>query len=55
MTTRPRCARGHFLPATGDCRCEQPRPRWQTDLWGQGLTALQRYTIRTVTLAGRYL
>ncbi|MEU5091695.1 hypothetical protein [Streptomyces sp. NPDC021356] len=55
MTARPRCARGHFLPATGDCRCEQPRPRWQSDLWGQGLTARQRHSIRTVPITGRYL
>jgi hypothetical protein len=55
VTARPRCARGHFLAASGTCRCELPRPRWTADLWGQGLTALQRYTIRTIPLTGRYL
>lgn len=53
--TRPRCPRGHFLPATGDCRCDRPRARWDADLWGQGLTARQRHTITTVPLTGRYL
>lgn len=56
MSARPRCARGHFLPITGDCRCTRPRPAWNdADLWGQGLTARQRYSIRTVTITGSYL
>jgi len=61
--TRPRCPRGHFLPATGTCRCAlMPRPkrrrhrgRRDADLWGQGLTALQRHTIRDIPLTGSYL
>ena len=59
---RPRCPRGHFLPATGTCRCaltprtrRRRRDRRDADLWGQGLTALQRYTIRDVPLTGSYL
>ncbi|MFE4051212.1 hypothetical protein [Streptomyces sp. YIM B13518] len=55
MTARPRCARGHFLPATGTCRCEQPRARWTADLWGQGLTARQLHRTTTIPLTGRYL
>ncbi|MER8219724.1 hypothetical protein ABTZ58_03820 [Streptomyces sp. NPDC094143] len=61
--TRPRCPRGHFLPATGTCRCtltprtrhRRTRARRDADLWGQGLTALQRYTIRDIPLTGSYL
>lgn len=55
MTARPRCARGHFLAASGFCRCELPRPRWTADLWGQGLTARQRHSITTIPVTGRYL
>lgn len=53
--SRPRCPRGHFLAASGFCRCELPRPRWGTDLWGQGLTARQRHSITTIPVTGRYL
>ncbi|WP_309049262.1 hypothetical protein [Streptomyces sp.] len=54
--TRPRCPRGHFLPATGDCRCTRPRATCSTaDLYGQGLTLRQLHSIRTVTLTGSYL
>ncbi|OXS35410.1 hypothetical protein CHR28_10405 [Streptomyces sp. XY006] len=31
------------------------RDRRDADLWGQGLTALQRYTIRDIPLTGTYL
>ncbi|MER7801214.1 hypothetical protein ABTX71_12875 [Streptomyces parvulus] len=58
-----RCTRGHFIPATADtstCHCtltrRPKRRRWlDLDLWGQGLTALQRHSIRTVPVVGRYL
>ncbi|MET8826055.1 hypothetical protein ABZX40_13365 [Streptomyces sp. NPDC004610] len=52
---RPRCPRGHFLPADDTCRCQQDRPRWETDLWGQGLTPRQRHSIRTIPLTGTHL
>ncbi|MDX3679479.1 MULTISPECIES: hypothetical protein [Streptomyces] len=55
MTTRPRCPQGHFLAASGICRCQLPRPRRGADLWGQGLTARKRYGITDVPLTGRYL
>lgn len=55
MTTRRRCPRGHFLAATGACRCQLPRPRGDADLWGQGLTARQRHSITDVPVIGRYL
>jgi len=49
---RGRC--GHFLPATGDCRCTRPLPRssWHDDLWGQHLTGAP---IRTIRLATNHL
>ncbi|WCN06029.1 hypothetical protein [Streptomyces sp. M92] len=61
-----RCTRGHFIPATAPtdaCRCTLTRrpkrrpARWplDTDLWGQGLTAVQRHSIRTVPIVGSYL
>lgn len=62
-----RCTRGHFIPATAEttaCRCTLTyRPKrvpgarrpLESDLWGQGLTAIQRHTIRTVRLTGSYL
>jgi hypothetical protein len=55
--TRPRCPRGHFLPRTGTCRCTHTRQqlRRDADLWGQGLTARQRHTIRDIPLTGSYL
>jgi hypothetical protein len=45
------------------CRCRisprtrrrRTRARRDADLWGQGLTALQRYTIRDIPLTGSYL
>ena len=52
---RPRCPRGHFLPATGTCRCDRPRTRRHPDLWGQGLTVLQRHSITDIPLTGSYL
>jgi hypothetical protein len=55
VSGRPRCARGHFLPTSGICRCDLPRDSWAADLWGQGLTTRQRHSIRTVSLTGRYL
>ncbi|MFJ1653671.1 hypothetical protein ACIOC2_20235 [Streptomyces sp. NPDC088337] len=55
MTARPRCARGHFLPAAGNCRCFLPRPRPRADLWGQGLTRRRLRTMTTVQLTGSYL
>ncbi|MEU2062880.1 hypothetical protein [Streptomyces sp. NPDC013455] len=52
---RPRCPRGHFLPATGACRCTLPRPRrLSTDLWGQGRRILAR-SMTTVDVVGGYL
>jgi hypothetical protein len=63
--SRRRCVRGHFIAATAPtdaCHCiVRPRRRrparqpLEADLWGQGLTAVQRYTIRTVTTVGSYL
>lgn len=60
-----RCVRGHFIPAaasTNACTCvitrrsRRRRARWvDVDLWGQGLTALQRHSIRTVPITGTYL
>jgi hypothetical protein len=59
-----RCNRGHFIPATAPttaCTCTiRPRRRrarrpFHADLWGQGLTALQRHSIRTIPLTGSYL
>lgn len=58
-----RCTRGHFIPATAPttaCHCvARPRRRARRpldpDLWGQGLTAVQRHTIRTVPIVGSYL
>lgn len=55
MTARPRCARGHFLPAAGTCRCERPRIRWDVDLWGQGLPLRRKHTMTTIQLTGSYL
>jgi hypothetical protein len=55
VTARPRCARGHFLPASGTCRCALPRARWTADLWGQGLTDQQLHRTTTIPLTGRYL
>lgn len=69
MTARPRCTRGHFLPAAfsppptdpdDECRCVlKPRRRRRrhryssVDLHGQGLPPGARIT--TVPLTGRYL
>jgi len=57
MTPRPRCASGHFIPATaqpGPCRCtRRTRPHDHADLWGQGLPANARLT--AVPVIGRYL
>lgn len=59
-----RCTRGHFIPATAPttaCHCtltRRPKHRRRlldADLWGQGLTARQRHSIRTVPITGRYL
>lgn len=61
-----RCTRGHFSPATAPtdaCRCtltRRPKRRrarrpLDADLWGQGLTARQRHSIRTVPIVGSYL
>ncbi|MEU9065849.1 hypothetical protein AB0D60_02995 [Streptomyces sp. NPDC048306] len=60
-----RCVRGHFIPAaapTDACTCvltrrsRRRRTRWlDLDLWGQGLTVLQRHSIRTVPITGSYL
>ncbi|MGW0942932.1 hypothetical protein ACWD4O_10320 [Streptomyces sp. NPDC002623] len=60
MAAHPRCDSGHFLPATaqpGPCRCTRRRTRAHdhADLWGQGLTLRQKYTMTTVELAGSYL
>lgn len=56
MRARPRCPRGHFLPAPGDtCRCaltRRRRARFSPDLWGQRLPAR---TITTIPLTGSYL
>ncbi|MGW4388227.1 hypothetical protein [Streptomyces sp. NPDC004685] len=49
-----RGACGHFLPATGTCRCTGTRPaRWEADLWGQRLEASARIT--TIRLATNHL
>lgn len=57
MNRRPRCASGHFLPATaepGPCRCvRRTRPDDHADLWGQGLADGTRLT--TILVTGRYL
>ncbi|MET9099980.1 hypothetical protein [Streptomyces antibioticus] len=58
----PRCARGHFLPATappgGRCRCSRstrrPLVRDHADLWGQG-RPIQYRRLTTIRLAGSYL
>lgn len=60
-----RCLRGHFIPAsapTDACTCtldrrpRRRRPLWlDTDLWGQGLNAIQRHSIHTVPITGSYL
>ncbi|NUS79185.1 MAG: hypothetical protein HOV70_23705 [Streptomyces sp.] len=62
-----RCTRGHFIPATANtttCHCTLTRrPKrvpgarrpLESDLWGQGLTAVQRHSIRTVPTVGSYL
>ncbi|MFE6354344.1 hypothetical protein ACFVOO_16100 [Streptomyces rochei] len=61
-----RCTRGHFIPATAPtdaCCCtltRRPKRRrvrrpLDPDLWGQGLTAVQRHSIRTVPIVGSYL
>jgi hypothetical protein len=64
VTARRRCIRGHFIPATAPtdaCLCVlTPRPRRtrarrDADLWGQGLTAIQRHSITDVPLTGSYL
>jgi hypothetical protein len=70
MSTRLRCSRGHFLPATarpvGDphdwddtCQCvltRRPRPsRINGDLLGQRLGRRKKYRITTVPLTGSYL
>lgn len=55
MNTRPRCLRGHFLPAVGTCRCDRPRIRRNADLWGQGLTLHQKHNITDIPLTGSYL
>lgn len=55
MTARPRCPRGHFLAASGTCRCELPRIRWGADLWGQGLMRRRKHAMTTVQLTGSYL
>ncbi|GGW15823.1 hypothetical protein GCM10018980_51380 [Streptomyces capoamus] len=49
---RPRCPRGHFLPAAGTCRCT--RPRIGADLWGQGRRIRSR-EMTTVDVVGGYL
>ncbi|NEC77225.1 hypothetical protein [Streptomyces rochei] len=44
-----------------ECRCairkrrRRARSPLDSDLWGQGLTAIQRHTIRTVPIVGSYL
>ncbi|MFC7880454.1 hypothetical protein ACFUVV_01000 [Streptomyces sp. NPDC057376] len=65
--SRRRCVRGHFIPATAPtdaCCCTLTRRPKRThgarrplesDLWGQGLTAVQRHTIHTIPLTGSYL
>ncbi|MFF9129145.1 hypothetical protein [Streptomyces sp. NPDC014806] len=53
MTARPRCPRGHFLPAPGEpCRCQQyaRSPRLPADLHGQRIPADARIT--TIHLTG---
>ncbi|WP_330348151.1 hypothetical protein [Streptomyces sp. NBC_00582] len=62
MTSRPRCASGHFIPATRQpgepCHCalrpRRTRVRDHHDLWGQG-RRIQHRTLATVPLAGSYL
>ncbi|WP_460067342.1 hypothetical protein [Streptomyces sp. YKOK-I1] len=60
---RPRCASGHFIPATaqpgGPCHCapsprRRARVRDHRDLWGQGRRINHR-RMTTVQLAGSYL
>ncbi|MFJ8110451.1 hypothetical protein [Streptomyces sp. NPDC096132] len=64
MVTRPRCARGHWLPTTAQpgspCHCtlvpraRRSRPRDHHDLWGQGRYIAHR-RMTTIRLAGSYL
>ncbi|GGR70901.1 MULTISPECIES: hypothetical protein [Streptomyces] len=65
--TRPRCPRGHFLPADApnsqpdSCRCALTRRRRlrrtrpSSDLCGQRATLRQLYTMTTIPLTGAYL
>lgn len=65
MSTRPRCARGHFIPTTSapgsDCHCAlTPRRRYRrhrfgADTWGQRLGTRRKYRITTVPITGSYL
>ncbi|WP_318202928.1 hypothetical protein [Streptomyces sp. SCL15-4] len=64
---RPRCPRGHFLPANAPtpqadtCRCAPARRRRKrryrpsSDLRGQHATLRQLYTATTIPLTGTYL
>ncbi|MGM9380313.1 hypothetical protein [Streptomyces antibioticus] len=63
MSTLPRCASGHFLPASvppgGRCRCalsprRQALVRDHADLWGQG-RPIQYRRMTTIRLTGSYL
>ena len=60
--SRPRCDRGHFLPAGtqpgAPCEHEHEREytgRFWGDLWGQRVTGRQLRAMTTVPLAGSFL
>jgi hypothetical protein len=62
MKPRPRCDRGHFLPAGAwpGIPCEHERQEayhgsYMGNFWGQRITGYQVRTMTTVPLAGAWL
>ncbi|MHB9862154.1 hypothetical protein [Streptomyces sp. YIM S03343] len=60
MTSRPRCDRGHFLPAGTAPGQPCPHPgatydRVPADLWGQGVPRRRLHRMATVQVAGGWL
>lgn len=60
MSDRPRCDRGHFLPAgtAPGQSCPHPRAavlRVPVDLWGQGVPGRRLHRMTTVQPVGSWL